>query len=87
MTVPFWVAYSGGRIFDLLALLTGRDPAISSQRVRKFCDTTQFAADRLPELGFVPPVTLPEGLRRTLAFEFGRDAAERGEGGPVFDSE
>jgi hypothetical protein len=86
-TVPFGLAYIGAKFFDLLALITGRDLAISSLRVKKFCTTTQFAADRIAELPFVPPVSLPEGLGRTLSFEFGSDAAGTAEDQVVFESE
>jgi nucleoside-diphosphate-sugar epimerase len=87
LTVPFWLAYAGGLLFDLLTLLTRRDWAISSQRVAKFCATTRFAADRVSELPFVPPITLPEALRRTLAFEFAQAESRAGDDDTVFDSE
>ena len=86
-TVPFWLAYAGGLGFDLAALLTGRSFPISSVRVRKFCATTRFAADRVTSLPFTPPVSLAEGLRRTLEFEFGRRNAAAGEDRAVFDGE
>ena len=57
-------------MFDLLASATGRELPISSQRVRKICATTRFDFVRLSQTGFMPPVTLPEALERTLAFEF-----------------
>ena len=87
LTVPFWLAYAGGLLFDLLTLLTRRDWSVSSQRVTKFCATTQFAADRLSELPFTPPVTLPEALRRTLAYEFAPKESLAGDDATVFDSE
>jgi nucleoside-diphosphate-sugar epimerase len=87
LTVPFWIAHVGGRVFDMLALLTGRDWAISSLRVKKFCTTTQFAADRLSELPFVPPVALPEALERTIMFEFVENTLGSDDGQTVFDSE
>ena len=69
--IPYWVGMLGGYGFDALAKLSGRKLPISSVRVKKFCATTQFAAKKLQETGFVPPFTLDEGLRRTLAAEFG----------------
>ena len=69
--IPYWLGMLGGYGFDALAKLSGRKLPISSVRVQKFCATTQFAAEKLQETGFVPPFTLDEGLRRTLAAEFG----------------
>ena len=69
--VPYWVGMLGGYGFDALTKLSGHKLPISSVRVKKFCATTQFAAEKLQETGYVPPFTLDEGLRRTLAAEFG----------------
>ena len=69
--IPYWLGMLGGYGFDALAKLSGRKLPISSVRVQKFCATTQFAGEKLQETGFVPPFTLDEGLRRTLAAEFG----------------
>jgi len=87
LTVPFWPAYLGSRFFDLAALLTGRDLAISSLRIKKFCITTQFAADRISELPFTPPVSLPEALKRTLKFEFDQTKSGSRDDQIVFESE
>lgn len=67
---PYWLGMTGGVCFDLLAKVTGRKLAISSVRVRKFCATTEFNADKVHKCGFNPPYTLKEGLARTLEFEF-----------------
>jgi hypothetical protein len=50
--------------------VTGRRFAISAIRVRKFCESTQFRADRAAESGFKAPYSLSEGLARTIQFEF-----------------
>lgn len=67
--VPYWIGYAGGLAFDALAAITRRRFAISSVRVRKFNATTRFASSN-PVPGFTVPVTLEEGLRRTIKFEF-----------------
>ena len=64
------IAMAGGRMFDLAARLTGRTFPISAVRVQKFCETTQFRADRMRESGFAPPYSLKDGLARTIQFEF-----------------
>jgi nucleoside-diphosphate-sugar epimerase len=73
--VPKSVAMTGGRIFDLAARLSGRTYPISAVRVQKFCETTQFRADRMRESGFEPPYTLKDGLARTIQFEFARGSS------------
>lgn len=67
---PYWMGMMGGYCFDALAFVTGKKLAISSVRVKKFCATTQFCADKVLTTGFKAPYTLAEGLSRTLEFEF-----------------
>ena len=45
---------------------------LCSIRVKKFMGTTQFASS-VSETGFVPPISLEEGLARTLRYEFLED--------------
>ena len=61
---------------DLLAKLTGRTLPISGIRAKKFMGTTQFAS-AVSKTGFVPPVTLEEGLARTLRYEFLEDNSDK----------
>jgi nucleoside-diphosphate-sugar epimerase len=68
--IPRSIAMAGGRMFDLAARLTGRTFPVSAVRVQKFCETTQFRADRMSESGFKPPYSLKDGLARTIRFEF-----------------
>lgn len=67
---PYWLGMLGGYGFDFLAWLTRRKLTISSVRVKKFCATTKFNADKVRASGFKAPFTLGEGLARTLEFEF-----------------
>jgi GlcNAc-P-P-Und epimerase len=69
--MPMSVAMAGGHVLDVVARLSGRTFPISAIRVRKFCESTQFCADRIGPTGFLPPYTLAEGLARTLESEFG----------------
>lgn len=68
--IPFWLGYLGGLGFDLLSLITRKKYAISSVRIKKFCANTQFTSSTIGKLDFVPPVTIHEGLKRTLEAEF-----------------
>ena len=67
---PYPVAYFGGLCFDLLALILRRRLPVSSIRVKKFCQNTYFTSSRVADTGFVPPVSLPDGLTRTIHYEF-----------------
>lgn len=67
---PYWLGMLGGYCFDMLAFMTRKKLSVSSVRVKKFCATTEFNADKMLASGFVPPYSLEEGLRRTLEFEF-----------------
>lgn len=78
LRLPYGVAYGLGRALDLAARATGRTFPVSAVRVKKFCASTAFSARRAADLGFKPPVALEEGLRRTIAAEFG--AASKAEG-------
>lgn len=67
---PYWLGMMGGYCFDLLAKITGKKLSISSVRVKKFCATTQYNAEKVLLTGFIAPYSLAEGLSRTLEFEF-----------------
>uniref|UniRef100_B3ELZ0 NAD-dependent epimerase/dehydratase n=1 Tax=Chlorobium phaeobacteroides (strain BS1) TaxID=331678 RepID=B3ELZ0_CHLPB len=81
--IPEVVGMLGGFGFDILAKVTGKKLPISSVRVKKFCATTQFSADKLDVSGFQRPFTLEEGLERTLRYEF----IENHDDKPVFFTE
>jgi GlcNAc-P-P-Und epimerase len=51
-------------------------------RVRKFCATTQFNSG-VAETGFVAPVPLADGLKKTVRYEF----VEGHDGGELFWTE
>jgi nucleoside-diphosphate-sugar epimerase len=76
-TIPLPIALACGFAFDMLARISGRTFPISVIRIRKFCATTQFNAERVAQLGFVPPYSLREGVARTITFEFAPNYATR----------
>jgi hypothetical protein len=63
------VGYVIGKIFDLAASVSGRTFPVSAIRVRKFCSDTMFETG-IAKTGFIPPVSLAEGLLRTIMYEF-----------------
>lgn len=67
--IPFIIGYGIGKIYDLVANLTGKRFSISSIRVKKFCANTVYnsTADRT---GFVSPVCLEDAIAKTVHYEF-----------------
>lgn len=65
-----------GYFADLLSKLTGKSFPISSIRVKKFMGTTQFNSSS-DKSGFVPPISLNEGLSKTLKYEFIDDNSDK----------
>ncbi len=75
-SIPRPVAMVAAGLLDVAARISGHSFPISAIRVRKFCESTQFRAEKAFASGFAPPFTLREGLARTIESEFGirRDA-------------
>ena len=67
--VPYPLGYLGGLACDVVAYATKRKLPISRIRVRKFCTTTTFAANRLRNTQFAPPVALRETIHMTIKHE------------------
>lgn len=67
--VPLSLGLLVGYLADLIAIILRRSLPISSIRVKKFISNTMFSTS-LDKTGFIPPVTLKEGLQRTLKYEF-----------------
>jgi nucleoside-diphosphate-sugar epimerase len=67
---PYWLGMLGGYGFDLLAKILHKKLTISSIRVKKFCANTQFEATNIKQTDFKAPVSLKEGLERTMKYEF-----------------
>ena len=67
---PYWLAYCGGLCFDLLAFITRKKFTISSIRIKKFTQNTYFVGSNIKKTDFVAPVSLEDGLRRTIDYEF-----------------
>ena len=72
ISLPASLGMAIGHFADIITKVTGKTLPVSSIRVKKFMGTTQFASS-LSETGFVPPVSLEDGLARTLSYEFLED--------------
>jgi nucleoside-diphosphate-sugar epimerase len=67
---PYWIGLMGGLCFDVLAKIPRKKLSVSAVRVKKFCANTMFASVNIQATGFKPPVSLIEGLERTIRYEF-----------------
>jgi nucleoside-diphosphate-sugar epimerase len=67
---PYWLGFMGGLCFDLLAKIFCKKLSISSIRVKKFCSNTMFETANIQKTDFKAPVSLVEGLERTIKYEF-----------------
>jgi nucleoside-diphosphate-sugar epimerase len=67
---PYWLGYLGGLCFDILAFILHKKFSISSIRVKKFCSNTVFEATNIKKTDFNVPITLIEGLKSTIKYEF-----------------
>ena len=76
LRLPAFLGMAIGYFADFVAKVTGKTLPVSSIRVKKFMATTQFASS-LGETGFAPPVSLEEGLARTLRYEFLEDNSDK----------
>jgi nucleoside-diphosphate-sugar epimerase len=75
--IPYSIGLLGGYAFDILAKLTGRTFPISSIRIKKFCANTKITAEKLKTIGFAPPYSLSEGLKRMILSEFKKESDDR----------
>ncbi len=67
LSIPYPLAYVGGRVLDVLSIFTKKKYIASADRIRKFCANTRFSNDKMQRTGFVPPCSLEEGLQKTIA--------------------
>jgi len=70
--MPYFVGLGIGKVFDLVAKLSGRKFPISSIRVKKFCANSVYES-AISQTGFVPPVNLIDAIEKTVRYEFIED--------------
>ena len=76
LRLPAWLGVLAGYGFDALAFLLRRNLPISSIRVKKFMGTTAFNTS-VAKCGFKPEISLEEGLKKTLSYEFIEDNSSK----------
>ena len=67
--IPFWFGMLVGYLYDFANFFLNKKSVISSVRVKKFCATTQFNAEKVNTI-FEPPYSLLDGLNITIEQEF-----------------
>ena len=67
--LPYFLGLTIGKVFDLMAKVSGKRFIISSIRVRKFCANSVYDT-AISQTGFIPPVPLNLALDQTISFEF-----------------
>ena len=80
--MPAFIGIVIGYLADFFTKMTNKNLPVSSIRVKKFMSTTQFDSST-KETGFIPPVTLEEGLVKTIIYEFLEDNSDK----QTFDTE
>lgn len=73
---PKLLGLVAGRMFDAIAVLTGKSFPISHIRMEKFLATTQFRSNA-DTTGYSAPFSLYEGLDKTLTYDFLDDNADK----------
>jgi nucleoside-diphosphate-sugar epimerase len=76
LRLPGFVGIALGYVADLAAIIIRKPLPVSSIRVKKFMGTTQFSSS-VSDTGFIPPLSLEEGLARTLRYEFMEDNSDK----------
>ena len=68
--LPYWLGLVLGYTADLVAKLNGKNLPVSSIRVRKFASSTEFKSAKASLDNFQAPISLSNGVERTLQSEF-----------------
>ena len=82
LRLPKFLGILIGYLADMIAILVKKNLSVSSIRVKKFMGTTHFASSA-SSTGFIAPVSLEDGLAKTLNYEFIEDNSNN----KTFDTE
>ena len=70
LRLPYWLGMILGKMADLVSALTGKNLPVSSIRVKKFASSTEFHSAKSTLDQFKAPLSLSQGIERTLQSEF-----------------
>jgi GlcNAc-P-P-Und epimerase len=68
--IPYWMGVAGGYGFDIMTILSRREYSVSAVRIKKFCATTHYSADKISSTGFIAPYSLRQAIIQTVQKEF-----------------
>ena len=68
--IPYFLCLFAGYFFDIASMIVRKKFNVSSVRIRKFCATTRFNAEKAHKTGFNAPYPLKKALQDTILFEF-----------------
>lgn len=74
--IPLFVGIFIGYIADLLTIIFKKKLPISSIRIKKFTSDSMFSS-AIKKSGFIPPISLEDGLQKTLKYEFLEDNKDK----------
>ena len=74
--IPLFVGIFIGYIADLLTIIFKKKLPISSIRIKKFTSDSMFSSS-INKSGFIPPIPLEDGLKKTLNYEFLEDNKDK----------
>ena len=66
MHLPYPLAIFAASFIDVIGKITKYDFPITAKRIEKFNTSTQHFAEKIKAEGFVPPITLEEGIEKTI---------------------
>ncbi len=64
--IPLIIALAGVGLLELLGRMTKRNNQITINRLRKFCQQTEYPAEKIRSLGFRQQFSLEEGIEKTV---------------------
>ena len=70
--IPYFLGLFVGLLFDVVSFLTKKNFSISYIRVKKFCASTQYDAQKANKI-FVPPFNIKQGLIKTIEHDFSKN--------------
>ena len=74
--IPVFIGVFIGLVADFFSKISNINLPVSLIRVKKFIKTTQFSSSAFDK-GFIAPVSLEEGLAKTLKYEFLEDNSDK----------
>ncbi len=66
--IPYFIGLLGGKVFDIVSYFTSNDIPISSEKIKKFCSSTEHFAEKIRKEGFKQKYTIEYGLNKMVSW-------------------